>query len=78
MRGLHFEVETRGEFGVPTSLKDLEGFDLVLMSDVPALNVSDGQMQLIDRYIKELGGGFIMAGGVPAGTRTPRWRRSCR
>jgi Mg-chelatase subunit ChlD len=63
LRDENFEVETRGEFGVPTSLKDLEGFDLVLMSDVPALNVSDGQMQLIDRYIKELGGGFIMAGG---------------
>lgn len=63
LRGENFDVETRGPFGVPTSIKELEGFDLVLMSDVPAFNVSDNQMRLFDRYVKEFGGGFIMAGG---------------
>ena len=63
LREENFDMETRGVYGVPTSLKELEGFDLVLMSDVAALNVTDGQMQLISRYVRELGGGFIMAGG---------------
>ncbi len=66
LRDENFEVETRGPFGVPTSLEELEGFDLVLMSDVAALNVSNGQMRLIERYVRELGGGFIMAGGESA------------
>jgi Mg-chelatase subunit ChlD len=63
LRGENFEVETRGPYGLPTSLKELEGFDLLLVSDLPALYMSDGQMRLIERYVKELGGGFIMAGG---------------
>lgn len=63
LRGENFDVEVRGPFGVPNSLKELENFDLVLMSDVAAMNVSNGQMQLIERYVRERGGGFIMAGG---------------
>ncbi|MEM1347896.1 MAG: VWA domain-containing protein [Myxococcota bacterium] len=63
LRNENFEVETRGPLGLPRSLKELEGFDLLLVSDLPALNMSDSQMRLIERYVRELGGGFIMAGG---------------
>ena len=58
-----FDLEVRSASGVPRTLKELEEFDLVLMSDVAALNMSTAQMELIARYVRELGGGFIMAGG---------------
>jgi uncharacterized membrane protein len=57
------EVETRGPHGLPGSVKELEKFDLVILSDVPATYVSLGQMALIEQYVRDLGGGFIMAGG---------------
>ncbi len=63
LRNENFEVETRGPYGVPTTLEEFENFDLVLVSDLPAIHLSLNQMQLIDQYTKELGGGFIMAGG---------------
>jgi Mg-chelatase subunit ChlD len=63
LRNENFEVETRGKYGLPDSLKEFESFDLVLISDLPATQMSDRQMALLDRYTKELGGGLIMAGG---------------
>lgn len=63
LRNENFEIETRGPYGLPTSLKELENFDLLLVSDLPALYMSNGQMAIIDRYVREMGGGFIMAGG---------------
>lgn len=58
-----FDLEVRSARGMPTSLKEMEGFDLILMSDVSAPDVTDNQMRLLSQYIRELGGGFIMAGG---------------
>jgi Ca-activated chloride channel family protein len=63
LKNENFEVETRGPMGVPTTLDEFASYDLVLISDVPAMYISNAQMVLIDRYTKELGGGFIMAGG---------------
>lgn len=63
LRNENFEVETRGPYGVPTSLDEFESFDLVLLSDLAAMYLSQDQMRLIDRYVRELGGGFIMVGG---------------
>jgi len=63
LRNETFDLETRGPTGVPTTLEEFASFDLVILSDVAAMHVSHGQMQLIDRYTRELGGGFIMVGG---------------
>jgi Ca-activated chloride channel homolog len=63
LRGENFEIETRGPMGVPTTLKELESYDLVLLSDVAATFLSNNQMAILDQYVKTLGGGFIMAGG---------------
>ena len=59
----NIEVETRGPYGLPSRAKDLLGFDLLLMSDVSATLVSQAQMQAIESYVRDFGGGFIMAGG---------------
>lgn len=63
LRNETFELETRGPQGVPTTLEEFASYDLVILSDVAAMYVSQAQMQLIDRYTRELGGGFIMVGG---------------
>ncbi len=63
LRNENFEVETRGVYGLPDSIEEFENFDLVLVSDLPATHMSTRQMHLIDRYVNELGGGFIVAGG---------------
>lgn len=58
-----FDLETRGKFGIPNSLAELENFDCVIISDLAAMYFSQGQMQVMDRYVRELGGGLIMVGG---------------
>jgi len=58
-----FEVEARNPYGLPHSAKELLPYDLVLMSDVSATLVSQAQMLAIESYVRDHGGGFIMAGG---------------
>jgi len=63
LRAQGIDVEVRGPQGMPSSLPELESFDLLLFSDVPATFLTTGQMELIGAYLRELGGGFLMAGG---------------
>ncbi len=62
-------VTVRNAAGVPRTMTDLEGFDVVIFSDVPAISaqtsvsISTDQMALIRDYVHEFGGGFIMVGG---------------
>jgi Ca-activated chloride channel family protein len=58
-----FEVEVRPGSAVPNSLRELERFDFVVLSDVDAASVSVGAQQAIAQYVRNLGGGFLMAGG---------------
>lgn len=59
----NIDVEVRGPRGLPSNPKELEKYDLVLVSDVPAHFLNTGQMQALDSYVADLGGGLIMAGG---------------
>jgi Ca-activated chloride channel homolog len=59
----NIEVEVRGPRSLPASAKELEKFDLVLVSDVPAHFVGLGQMAALESYVRDLGGGLVMAGG---------------
>ena len=58
----NMDVQVRGPTGLPGSVKELEKFDLVVVSDVPAHLVGAGQMQALDHYVYG-GGGMIVAGG---------------
>ena len=42
---------------------ELEKYDLVMVSDVPAHLMGAGQMAALDTYVKGMGGGLVMAGG---------------
>lgn len=57
------DVEVRGPRAFPRSLREMERFDAVILSDVPAEHISLNQMQALERYVRDLGGGFIMSGG---------------
>ncbi|MBV8350911.1 MAG: VWA domain-containing protein, partial [Verrucomicrobia bacterium] len=63
LRSDRFLVETRTPAGIPKSIDDLDQFDLVLFSDVPALTLSVEQMELLRTWVRDFGGGFILAGG---------------
>jgi secreted protein with Ig-like and vWFA domain len=63
LRRENIDVEVRTSYGLPRSPKELQRFDLVLVSDVPAAFVSVDQMAALEGYVRDLGGGFIMAGG---------------
>ncbi len=59
----NIDVAVRGPSGLPSNAKELEKYDLVLVSDVPAHLMGAGQMAALDTYVKGMGGGLIMAGG---------------
>ena len=59
----NIDVSVRGPTGIPSSAKELEKYDLVLVSDVPAHLMGAGQMAALDTYVAQMGGGLIMAGG---------------
>ncbi|HEU4733669.1 MAG TPA: VWA domain-containing protein [Kofleriaceae bacterium] len=59
----NIDVTVRGPNGIPANPRELEKFDLVLVSDVPAHLMGAGQMQALDAYVSQMGGGLIMAGG---------------
>lgn len=58
-----FDVEVRGPRAFPRSLREMERFDAIILSDVSADFISLAQMQALERYVRDIGGGFIMAGG---------------
>jgi Ca-activated chloride channel homolog len=59
----NIDVEVRGPNEVPTSMAEMQTFDLVIMSDIDATFVDTTQMSLIESYVRTTGGGFIMTGG---------------
>ncbi|MEO0322384.1 MAG: VWA domain-containing protein [Myxococcota bacterium] len=70
-----YDVDVRGPRALPTSLRELERFDFVILSDVAADQVTLGQQGLLERYVRDVGGGFMMAGGE-AGFGLGGWQGS--
>ena len=58
-----FDVDVRGPRELPSSLRELERYDLVILSDTPADAVTEEQQAAIESYVRDLGGGFVFAGG---------------
>ncbi len=56
-------VDIRPPQGMPESLSDLQNYELLILSNVPATSLTQQQMEVARTYIQELGGGFIMLGG---------------
>jgi Ca-activated chloride channel homolog len=58
-----FDVDVRAPTAFPGSIKELERYDFVILSDVPRERFSEAGQDLIEKYVRDLGGGFLFAGG---------------
>jgi len=56
-------VDVRNGLGVPNQLSDLQNYEHLILSDVPATRMSRAQMEMIRSYVQDLGGGIMMLGG---------------
>jgi Ca-activated chloride channel family protein len=63
LRAAGFLAETRPPKAFPSAMADLQAFDLVMFCDAPAMDFSEGQMKLLEDWVKNFGGGFLMIGG---------------
>ncbi|HSE97798.1 MAG TPA: VWA domain-containing protein [Blastocatellia bacterium] len=59
----NFDTEIRGPGGMPSALAGFQHYDLVIFDNVPASALTPGQMKMVQSYVRDLGGGFIMIGG---------------
>jgi uncharacterized membrane protein/uncharacterized protein YegL len=57
------DLEVRPARGMPDSLDDLQNFELLALSNVPATELTQRQMEVARTYVQHLGGGFLMLGG---------------
>lgn len=73
LRQQYVDVEVRPPEAVPDRLDGLQGYQLLILSDVPATSLPAERMQLIQRYVRDFGGGLIVVGGyrsfTPGGYR---------
>jgi Mg-chelatase subunit ChlD len=63
LRAQQLDVEVRPPSGLPTSLSELEHYGLLILSDVSADQVSLSAQAELERYVRDLGGGLLFAGG---------------
>lgn len=70
-----FDVDIRSPREIPSSIRELERYDFVILSDAPAEAVSLTQQDAIESYVRDLGGGFLFAGGE-AGFGLGGWNHS--
>ncbi len=45
------------------SLAELSGYDLLVLDNVPAFQLSHAKMETIEQYVRDLGGGLLVIGG---------------
>jgi Ca-activated chloride channel family protein len=59
--GLNIDLMTPQ--AMPDSAESLDSYDAVILSDVDRKDLSVPQMEAADAYVRDFGGGFILAGG---------------
>lgn len=57
------QVDVRPVTGLPDSLADMQNYELLILSNVPATSLTQRQMEIARSYVQDLGGGFMMLGG---------------
>ena len=57
-----FEVDVRGQHGLPESMEEMLAFDTIVLADVPATDLTARQMDLLRKYVSDFGGGLAMLG----------------
>lgn len=57
------QADVRPPTGMPDNLSDLQNYELLMLSNVPATALSQRQMEMARTYVQDLGGGLMMLGG---------------
>lgn len=57
------DVDVRPPQGMPDNLADLQNYELLMLSNVPATALTQRQMEITRTWVQDLGGGFMMLGG---------------
>ncbi|MBI3865290.1 MAG: VWA domain-containing protein [Planctomycetia bacterium] len=57
------DVDVRPPQGMPDNLADLQNYELLMLSNVPATSLTQRQMEVARTWVQDLGGGFMMLGG---------------
>src|SRR6185369_1619395 len=57
------QVDLRPPTGMPDGLSDLQNYELLILSNVPATALTQKQMEVARTFVQDLGGGFMMLGG---------------
>ena len=58
-----FVVNSTSAARIPSTVGELDAYDAIVLSDVPASSLTPQQMRAIATYVQDLGGGLIFAGG---------------
>jgi Ca-activated chloride channel family protein len=59
----NFAADVRTAATAPTTLAGFQDYDLVIFDNVPAQSLTNAQMKMVQSYVRDLGGGFVMIGG---------------
>lgn len=63
LRTQNLQVEMVGPQALPTAMEGLTQYDSIILSNVSALHMTKGQMELLRNYVRDQGGGLVMLGG---------------
>jgi uncharacterized membrane protein len=59
-----FDLRVGGAGLMPDDMEDLLEYDCVILSNIPRAYLSDEQLKMLERYVRDGGGGLIMLGGT--------------
>jgi Ca-activated chloride channel homolog len=74
-----FDVTVRPPSGLPSAAAGLDGFDVVILSDVGRAAIPDATMIALSDWVEKIGGGLLVAGGEAVfgeGVRGGGYRKS--
>ncbi|MEO0563530.1 MAG: VWA domain-containing protein, partial [Chloroflexota bacterium] len=63
LEGSGLQVDVRAPDELPIGITALAQYDSIVMTNVPARQLSPARMEAIDRYVRDLGGGLVFIGG---------------
>ena len=58
-----FQVDATGPAGVPADVAGFAAYDLLVLSDIQASDLSPTQLDAMAIYVRDLGGGLLLMGG---------------
>ncbi|HXG18887.1 MAG TPA: VWA domain-containing protein [Methylomirabilota bacterium] len=58
------ETEFRRPEGIPTQISELLDYNCLVFDDIGRSGISSQQMNVVESYVRDFGGGFLIAGGL--------------